>query len=316
MKKLILSIFIITIFYFLFNDQAHAETFDIGVYPPIIQINAIPPISVRTPFAVQNFSDQTQNLSIQIHPFLPSNSNNGSINILWNQEISGPDNDIDRKIELIDDQNKVITQLTLAPKQQKKLFIHVGLPKDEPPFDYYFTIIFVSKDSLRNQNTSSLLQGAVGMNVLLSVGPYKNPTGYLEKFSAPLIVGHGPIPIKVLVNNTNSFFINPKGNLVIYDMFNQIIGKVNLLSVNVLGNSKRYLPDDKSGSLNSAIWNQKALFGFYRIRLSLLLTPNGPLFEKNIYFLALPWQAIFGIIIFCGLGTVTFLAVREKLRKN
>ena len=321
MKKILFTIFIFLTISLIFLKanvtNSFAQSFNLGVYPPIIQINANPPISIRAPFQVQNFSDQTLKLNVQIHPFSPSTKNNGDIDILWNTPITGADNNIENKFQILDDQGNYITQITLAPKQTKKMFLHVVLPPNEPPSDYYFTLIFISNSIATNQNTSSTLQGGIGINVLLSIGPYsKIPQGSLEKFSAPLIVGSGPIPVKILVNNPNSFFITPHGNLVIYNMFNQIVGKVNLLPVNILANNQRYIPDNKSGFLNQAVWNEKALFGIYRIKLSLLLTPNGPLFEKNIYFLALPLNIILGIIIFCFLLTITILGIREKLKKN
>lgn len=313
----LLSLFICLLSYLFigsFRQLARAQSFDIGLYPPVIQIKAIAPISLKTSFQIQNYSDQTINLNIAIHPFRSSANNNGAVNILWHQSLSGADNGISHKIQIFDEGGNLVTQISLAPKQSKKMFLHLGLPKDEPPGDYYFSLIFLSNTDQTNQNTSSFLQAGVAMNILLSIGPYKSPLGFLEKFATPFLVGNGPINIKILVANPNTYFINPKGNLVIYNLFNQIVGKVNLLPVNILAKSQRYLPDDKSGSLTNAVWNEKALLGIYRIKLSLLLTPSGPLFKQNIYFLALPYQAVLAIIIFCFLLTITILSIKERLK--
>lgn len=320
-KKILFISLFLGIFYVLnfkfYIPKASAQSFSLGIYPPIIQINANPPISIKAPLQVKNFSNQTLKLNIQIKPFAPSTKNNGDIDILWNTPITGADNNITNNFEILDEQGNHITQITLAPKQTKKMFLHISLPPNEPPSDYYFTLIFISNSISNNQNTSTALQGGIGVNVLLSIGPTsKIPQGSLEKFFAPLIIGDGPVSIKILVNNPNSFFITPHGNLVIYNMFDQIVGKINLLPVNILENSQRYIPDNKSGYLDKAVWNEKALFGIYRIKLSLLLTPNGPLFEKNIYFIALPINIILGIIIFCFLLAITILGIREKLKKN
>ena len=132
MKKIFFTIFIflaINLIFLRINaTNSFAQSFNLGVYPPIIQINANPPISIKAPFQVQNFSNQTEKLDIQIHPFSPSTKSNGDIDILWNTPITGADYNIENKFQILDDQGNRIAQITLAPKQTKKMFFHIALP--------------------------------------------------------------------------------------------------------------------------------------------------------------------------------------------
>ena len=81
------------------------------------------------------------------------------------------------------------------------------------------------------------------MNVLLTVGPKGKTNGILEDFSSPLFVDSGPVAFNVAVKNTSNHFIQPRGEIIIKNMFGQAIGKVSLLQVNILADSTRRMPD-------------------------------------------------------------------------
>jgi hypothetical protein len=98
-------------------------------------------------------------------------------------------------------------------------------------------------------------------------------------------------------------------------MFGQTIGKVNLLSVNILANTVRRIPDSTQLNQTTAVWPEKFLVGPYTATLTLALSDNGPLFTRNITFFAFPLEYLIAILLIICL--IIFIAVRvNKSRKN
>lgn len=305
------SIFVsaIVLSIFLFRENAYAQELSFGVYPPIIQVNANPPASFTTPMSVQNFSDKEVNLAIEYRFFKPRE--NGTIELLPKGIVEGEDKDILKKIQVFQG-SSVLNKITLAPKQKKDLNLHVGIPENEPPADYYFSILFVSTQPGPGNENSSVSSGGVSTNVLLSIGPKGSTKGNISQFSAPPFVSHGPVPFSIKVANKSDHFISIKGNLVIRNMFGDVVGNIDLLPVNILENSQRIIPASGSANITNpkVLWNEKLLLGFYKARLTVSLSEEGPVFIKDINFFAFPIEAILGILL--SLGIVVFAWQRAK----
>lgn len=299
-----------------FIRPAFAQQVSLEVYPPILQINTDAPASVKAPFTIVNSSDAPIDLDIVLKPFTSSEKGNGEVSFLPDgQQMPGADPDIFSKMQIYDG-SSVITKLTLAPQQQKNLLLHIGIPSDEPPSDYYFTILFLSHgQNLANETTASTTAG-IGINVLLSIGPKGNTTGLLNEFSTPWFTTHGPIAFTTSVQNTSNFFIVPKGDIVVKNMFGQAVGHIQLLPVNILANTNRFLPDNKSGSLEKAIWPETFVFGLYSATLTVALSSTGPLFTKTIYFVAFPISFFIILILLCLIGAAIFYHIKRKIREN
>jgi len=294
---------------------ASAQELSLKVDPPIMQIAAEAPTSIKAPLSIENTSDNPIDLSIMLKPFHSSSQKNGQIQFLEGNQTIGEDPNIFDKMQIYDGTSS-IDSLTLAPRQKKDLILHIGLPKDEPPSDYYFTILFISKNPELTNQTGETTQGGIGINVLLSIGPTGNATGLLNQFSAPWLIEEGPVHFTILVENTSNFFIVPRGNIIIKNLFGQIVGKVQLLPVNILSRSQRFLPDDSSGSLTTAVWPEKVLFGLYQATITVALSSQGPLFTRSIYFFAMPIQAIIGIVITCIIAAFVYVRLKEKLKEK
>ncbi|MCL6096359.1 MAG: hypothetical protein M1444_01580 [Patescibacteria group bacterium] len=307
--------------------QAHAAGISLGVFPPILQIQATPPTDVRSKILIENSGNDPVDLRIGIKPFTASDSENGQVTYL--SDFSYVDPFIFDKMQILDGDTS-IDSITLAPGQQKELTLEIALPQGEPLGDYYFSIVFISSNQPAETSNVAGQAAGIATNVLLSVGP-KGPTqGEIEEFSAPLFIPSGPVPFTVRVRNTSDHFITTKGNIVVKNMFGQTVGNVDLLPVNILSQSVRSIPDSLQSptattpaslksyilSLKSvkAVWPEKFLFGPYTATLTIVLSDQGPLFRRTINFYAFPTQALFGILII--MLTVTVIAIRVKKTAN
>lgn len=334
-KILLISLIILIIFpllntrYQIFNtSSANAQAIDLGIYPPVFQVDVTPPADIKIPFFLNNYTDQSVELILSLKPFEASTDENGQISFLDTPDFADPF--IFQKV-LVLENGIPVKSLTLSPKQQKELVLEFKMPSNQAKGDYYFSLIASSNSQTINKSNLSQSLAGIGANVLLSVGPQGKTQGILENFSTPLFTTHGPVPFSLRVRNTSDHFIAPKGDIIIKNMFGQAIGKVKLLPVNILSNSIRRIPDSlQSGTVSDkeyekirsvveqnkfpvAIWPDKFLFGLYKATLTLSLSDQGPLFKKEIAFLAFPFEYIIGVLLIFGIVIYIVVKVRRKI---
>ena len=329
-RKIIFPV-ILFIFCLLFNTApAHAQAVDIGIYPPVFQVQTTPPANVKIPFFIQNFQDQSVELNLSIKAFTSSESENGEI-VFVDDTSSYPDPYLASRITVLD-KDQAVDSLTLSPQQKRELVLEIQIPSNEPKGDYYFSLVFSSNGQTLDNTNSSLASAGVASNILLSVGPLGKNQGLVDTFSSPFFVTKGPLPFTVRLKNTSDHYITPKGNIQIKNMFGQTVGKVDLLPVNILSNTFRRIPDSlQSGTVSDseynkiksavdkaqfpvAVWPEKFLLGPYTATLTIALSDQGPSYTRQISFFAFPAEYMLGIITLIGL--VIFISLRVRKRIN
>ncbi len=323
MKLKLLFLFFFIFLFFPLN-KTEAAGIKLGIYPPLIEVEAIPPAKTEATLTILNYEEKEINLKILFKPFKPSSNENGEIEFLNNNDFFENDPLLFQKIKIFD-QKKQITEITLGPKQKKDLSLVVDIPKEQTLSDYYFSIIFVSSTISSDQSTRSVSAGGIAANVLLSIGPKDMAKGSIEEFSTPLFLENGPVPFSLRVKNKGSHFITPKGEILIKNLFGQTVGRIDLLPVNILSNSIRFIPDSfysieatkpagfkyPQSSTPYAYWHEKFLLGPYSASLTIALSENGPLFKRTIYFFAFPIRVILGII----LAVLVIIYIYKRVKK-
>lgn len=326
-KTIFFTLTLTFIFYGLNINTVQAQNIDIGIYPPIIEVNLTPPADIKVPFTVFNYTEANVDLKLDIKPFTASTNENGQIVFTDYSEL--PDPFIESKITVFD-KDKPIDSLTLFPKQKKDLVLELKIPAKQEKGDYYLSLVFASTAQNINDSNSSGASAGITSNVLLSIGPQGKTKGILEDFSAPFFVSKGPVPFTIRLRNTSDHFIAPRGDIIVKNMFGQAVGKVNLLPVNVLSNSIRRLPDSLQGKVSNkdysqikstveknkfpvAVWPEKFLLGFYKATLTLSLSDEGPVFRKEAIFFAFPAEYLMTILIVVGIVIFIVLRVKKKI---
>lgn len=292
------------------TPSAHAQELSLGIYPPILQIEANPPAKVSTPINLQNQSNRPVDLVIKLKMFRPSDSEDGSPVYLSDEEQSKFK--IFEKIKILEDK-KEIKSISISPEQSRDLTVSIDLPKDQERGDYYFSILFISKDNINLDSTSSQAIGGIGANVLLSVGPKGATTGNVVEFSSSFFKSRGPSEFKLRVYNGSDHFITPQGTVSIKNIFGQTVGDLELKPLNILSKSTRQLNDKKSTG-NTIIWPEKFLLGVYAADLTVTLSDQGPLLRKKITFVALPIEILSGLILAAVFALFLIKRVRERLK--
>ncbi len=334
--KFQIGLLVVLVILVVFPTKTSAAGLSLGVYPPLIQIETIPPANVNSKITIQNLGDNSLDLEITLKPFIASKLENGQVEYLSQDQSFGEDPLILQRVQILDE-GVAVRNIALAPLQKKDLNLNIDIPADESLGDYYFSVIFSSIPEIQNTeaNSASLLNqsqsvGGVATNVLLSITSEakEKPQGILETFSSPLLVEKGPVPFTARVKNTGRYFITPQGSILIKNIFGQTVGKVNLLPVNILSNSTRSIPDEiQSPEANPpptmnhepltinrprAFWPETFLLGPYQATLNITLSDQGPIFKRTIYFFALPLQVIIGLAI----ASIIFVFIRSRIKRS
>lgn len=303
---------------------AQAGGLSLSLDPSVIEINALPPSAATSALFIQNKSDNQVQLQILLKPF-KARLENGELEYLNSQ-----DSFVAQNIQILDG-GIPVEGITLGPKQQKNLTLNINIPQDtnvsaRPPAtsskqsntkqagvagevgrDYYFSIIFISQSTESPTSNVSLNQLGIASNVLLSVGAKETPDAILEEFSSGLFYESGPVPFTIRIKNKGTHFIKPRGAILIKNMFGQSIGKLDLVSVNILSQSTRAIPN--------TLWKEDFLLGFYTATLNVSLSSEGPSFTKSIHFFAFPLQGSIVIVIVLVSAIIIVNRVRAHMKK-
>lgn len=317
MKKRLLFLLLLFLLAGLSARKVSANT-SLGVFPPITQIEAEAPANIESLLEIHNFSDQAVDLAIQLKPFTASETGDGQITYL--NEVRGNDPLILQRVKIFDG-NEEVRQITLASKQKRKLTIKIDLPKDEPPSDYYFSIIFLSQTDPADILNTSLSSAGIASNVLLSIGPKGETKAEIKEFSAPLFLTKGPVSFTLRVSNNSKHFITTRGEIIIKNMFGQKIGKVDLVPTNILSETTRSIENIKEASPSSEInqeqskayWPESFLLGPYTAELTISMAEEGPVFRRSINFIAFPVEVILGFFIVLIIIVIVVKKVRAKI---
>lgn len=287
--------------YLIFPTEVSASSFSASVYPPTIKINAIPPVSLKSPIIISNLTDQTQTFNISFKLFTQSDQENGQVRYLKSDELNLKDPLILQRIKIFD-QDQEVSSVEIAPRQKKELSLRIDIPDGETVSDYYFSLLFTSSaPSVQSQQNKSNILTAIATNVLLSIGPKIKPMGEISDFSTPLFKPRGPVKFYLKAANLGNQFILLRGYILITNVFGQTVGRIDLGQVNILAGSSRNI---------SAVWPETFLLGPYTATLNLTFSDHGPTLTQSTHFIGAPLQvAVVSLIV---IGLILFIKRRLK----
>lgn len=314
-------------------SKSNAQEVSLSISPPLITIEANPPANIETPLTIENSSEDTAHLTIQIKPFTAASSSDGSVTYLKDDEKIQLPNPKLLEYMQIEVDGQLVNRFALSPKQQKKVTLHIPIPKGEQPGDYYFSVIFLSGKAEQKSDeelNGAYAYGGIAANVLLSIGPKRRTSADFEEFSTPYFVESGPVAFSVKVKNTSGHVLSPKGKILISNMFGQTIGKVDLLPVNILSGTSRYIPDakqvllvlkdqEKTDNISlplekpASLWQEWFLLGLYRARVELSLSESGPEIARETVFVGFPLRIVASLLVVASVVLLIRGRVRSRL---
>lgn len=303
--------FILTTCYLvLTTGRVFASDFSVGLMPQIVTIDAKAGEKIETFLEIENFSDSATTFSISIKEFRKSETDDNQVQLLPET----PEFLTFSKFIRITLGDEVLKELVLAGKTKKKINISVNIPENIKNKDFTFSVLFtcISIDDTELDISRSRIQAAIGSNFLVRVADSRNSSLIIDEFSTNLFFERGPVPFKLTLKNPNSYFVTTVGTLKIWNMFGQLVGKIDLPNVNILSSDTRaYISNTENypASKDKAIWwNEKFLLGFYTAETSITLPDSNNVYSRKIHFFTLPYQGVILILILTSL----ILLIRKR----
>jgi uncharacterized membrane protein len=262
MKKsaliIILTTFLTVILYLqLITSKANAqEKLPLVVAPARQQVNIDPgnTISLVTKFFNEGVSPLAGN--VKVVDFIVTDSE-GSPKFLYNQNLSNRFSGASW-VKLSSD------KIAISPGGVAKVQYSISVPKDAAPGGHYVAIYF-EPVGLLGQETNQEAQNALAVIPRIASLVYIRVNGpisemaLVKKFLTPGFIQYGPVEIEAEIANRGDYHITPKGQVVLKDIFGNVISQKSLEEVNIF--------PDASRVYNLSL-GPKLLIGKFRVELA------------------------------------------------
>jgi hypothetical protein len=306
-----------------YTPSALADTLNLKVSPSQITIKAKPSTNIQEPFTIENQSDQPVSLTIGYKIIKKEASANGTIVFLANDELKrAQEHNVLDTLQIVDKENNSLDTIELGPKQKKNLQLRISLASKKQDNDYYFSLIFLSKENNNdqsgtktnnaNQASTSIIHAGIATNIFVAVGEKTASQGEIISFTTPWFRQSGPVPFSITISNHGNHYIEQTGYILIKNLFGQTVGKITLpQSIVLAGTTRKFDDNEQPSSRNMMIWPEHFLFGLYTATLSIKLEDHEPVTDKTIHFIALPLK----ILCIFVTSLLALLIIASKVRK-
>lgn len=307
------------------TNDAHAQEFSAGIYPPVIQATTLPPTVIKPKITITNKTQSELPLKIEFKPFRPSGKGDGSLT--YPSSTSLVEYLIFPQVKILDEE-QIISDITLGPSESKNLTLQIDINRDTPLSDYYFSVVFISNQNVGAENVA--IPAGIATNVLLSVGQNTSKDIKIESFNTPGFMTSGPVLFTVLLKNSGEHVVTPTGSIEIHNMLGNKIDSIKLLPEYILSNSTRFLTEENYSSRsaqdidkikqkdnNIVLFSKNFLMGKYEAILNghILENPNIK-FSQTLVFYAIPLPYISGLLLVLVILIVLVRYVRSKKRSS
>lgn len=296
MKRILSSAFISTAAVLLTTNKVHAESTSIGIYPPLVRINALPKAQVRTPYTIVNRSNTEILATIRLIGFKASNEYNGTINYYSSETTPVELKQLMSDVKIFDGENQ-IKSIKIYPKESKNVIMEFIAPDTQK--DYYFSIALFEEvtKTLKEEETTVRITNVLASNVILSVGASQEDTAHISELTTNAFKLSGPVILKLQVNNTSKNFISATGNVNVYNIFGEKVGSVKLKPTLILSGSQRVMTNnDSTSTIKTVNWDEKFTFGFYTAKAVIHINETA-IIEKSTSFFSIPLSILILVVV-------------------
>ncbi len=301
-------------FVLLISIRVNASSINMGIYPPIFEIDAKPGVVINQTITLIGTPNDTAELKVQ------SFMADGTLGqIFINQQ--------DEAVDWIKlSENQFIFEGEMSENQvSKQVGFTIVIPADAGVGDHYIAIIYENQGQTSNVDGIVTKQiGQVSSNILLSVQPENNQSvtkGEFGEIDYPRIVFKPEFVIKALIRHAGDTRFKTFGEVIVRDGFNQQVFQSQLLPLNVIVDSQRQLQNmvDTDGAIRVDVrrygnwaWLKSLLPDFLRVNIKVI--PNNIdsfSFSHELQVMYIPWQLLM-IVSLIGVAMMVIHFVRKK----
>jgi hypothetical protein len=312
-----------------YPDHIYAQSFSLGVSPPLVEMVVQPGKTVTQNYTLIN-QGITGAIYTSVVPFEPADAL-GNISLIIPPTTNNQQLITNPWLRWFSLQNPPIYPLpgsfSLKTGESRELTLQIRVPETAEEKDYYASLLFqIAPGQPMIGASGTQIAGTIASNILLTVSSDGKPTKEAEvvDFSTPVkkiydirfmvYDAFDKIPFTLKLANTGASLIQPRGEIKIINLFGQETTAFTIAPQNILVGSERqlFLKGNEAKALQEIIWEPKGLAcGRYAAKLSLNFGDNGHL-SRTIYFWVIPWKLLGGIL---GAFLVLALVKQIFLRK-
>jgi hypothetical protein len=273
-----------------FSHSVTAQSFSLGIYPPLLEVMIMPGKSVSQKYELSNGENEIA-LTPKITAFTPSGEKG-------NVQLSEDNKDIEAVKKWFSFENTAIEfdkPFTLSPNEVRSLLLKISIPPNTQEKDYYFTLMFSSEPQPQTKGSGVYQVGVIGTNLLITVSKDGKPLkqGEIAEFKLsglPIIDSFDTPEFVIRLKNISKSYWKPFGKITTSGLLGQK-WEQELIPDNILGNSIRQIQVSTSSA------NSKFLIGPYQARIE--FTPDQEEIKVNqaISYFAFPFKGLLGIVI-------------------
>jgi hypothetical protein len=221
--------------------------------------------------------------------------------------------------------------VTLNPGEEKTVSFNIKVPSDARPGGH-FAALFFGTNKVNSAESNISVGARIGMLVLLRVsGEVKEDGGISDvgTESKEIIFSKLPVVLTYTFNNNGDDRLNPKGKIIIRNIFGIKVEELNAnpSDGNILPKSSRKYKINwgqdayTSGFFKSALYELRHFaFGPYKVTVDVAYGAKGELRDKESKFIwFVPWQLItivFLLLIFSWMIFVKIVKTRRRFARK
>jgi hypothetical protein len=280
---------------FSFPAISHAGT-GLSIQPVKISETLSPGQTVTGSILLTNASDGPVNVEVNLEDFVPIQ---GADSIQFVGRTAG----VTSVKDWITVGSKQIFKFEVG--ESKQIPYTIKAPDNAEPGGHFGVVFF--KATPANTPTGSLKIGTqVGMLVLVAIPGNHLQKGKILDFNSPGFVQSGPVPFAIKFQNTGTVHYEPKGKIVISNMFGKKVAEVPIDGQVVLPTSIKTLNEN---------WNVSGLFlGRYTAVASIVDGEGEVLTTKSINFWAFPVWYFLAFLVTMIVLFFIFRFIKSRVR--
>lgn len=277
------------------------------IAPPVLNYTADPGEIINAQVSIRCVSTSTLIVTSEINDFTADTKSEGGIpNINTDTSNPSPNSLIPWVAPL--------PKMTLKPRQIENLPVKISIPRDTAPGGYYGAIRFtVAAPDMKDSGVS--LAASLSALIMIRVKGEAKESMQMQEFYVSKDDKRGwffdaiPVTFTERIKNDGNVFEQPRGNIIIKDLFGNITANVNFNLENryVLPNSVRKFDQP----FDSAALGNRFMFGPYSAELTMKYGNDRTVTSKASFWI-FPWKLILAALI---LLIVLVLVVRMMFQR-
>lgn len=297
-KKIVLTLVLASIFYFLSSVTVLAQTSSsFTVSPPSLDFTLKPGQKVERTIKVTNTSKESMDFVVNIQDFVVTNSQ-GTPELLAPGVL--PNNRFAASTWSV----AIPDSFTVDPGKSQTTVIYINVPKDANPGGRYFAAAVRSVNGSTLTSTGAKVNTVVGCLIRLKVDGVIKESARLVSFLAPIFSEYGPVPFTTEIRNFGDIHASPRASVEVKDLFGRKIYSFALDNLNIFpGTSRIY-----KNSLEV-----KWLFGRFTAKLEGYYgTDNKQLLTANTAFWVIPYKLIIAVLLAVIISVIAYSYFKKK----